>query len=135
MIAEWMFPDQDLLGYIFPNWTVIPWYYNAIKTFRYWHGSFYTDEQVRNLHYIVDKPWRRRPNLNSLEDRNRSGLVYRVEAGDYKDVKDDAEGVVPGKEGDAVTHGWWWEEYEEMVSELRGKQWTWLDYVEDLVAT
>jgi inositol 3-alpha-galactosyltransferase len=32
---------------------------NAIKTARYWHPRLWTDAAVRNLHYIVDKPWAR----------------------------------------------------------------------------
>lgn len=33
------------------------WQYNAIKTGRYEHPQMWRDEEVRNLHYIVGKPW------------------------------------------------------------------------------
>ena len=116
-----MFPDQDLLQHVFPNrpgvppkWVTLPWYYNAIKTFRYWHGEFYSDDEVRCLHYIVDKPWKRRPRRR---DRGRDGecekgRVYEVDAGEFE-----AANTPP--EADAVTHGWWWEAWEEVVGALK----------------
>lgn len=121
-----MFPDQDLLAEIFRSkWVSIPWIYNAIKTMRYWHGHFYQDEEVRNLHYIVDKPWRRRPKW-------ASGSSYQVDAGEFIEVKDLTLGI-PSEQADAVTHGWWWEEYEEMTQEMRNSGYPSLMYLEKLV--
>lgn len=137
-----MFPDQDLLGHLFsPNkWIKLPWYYNAIKTFRYWHGNFYTDEEVRVLHYIVDKPWNRRPKRNNEEETERSGRVYEGDLGRFEEVwKEEEMGkypeiVAPAMEADGVTHGWWWEEWEELVWESKGRGFGKLSYLEGLVA-
>ncbi|WVW83217.1 hypothetical protein I302_105235 [Kwoniella bestiolae CBS 10118] len=131
-IKEWSFPDQDLFADIFRGrWISIPWIYNAIKTMRYWHGNFYTDEEVRNLHYICKKPWKVRPERNTPEERKRTGKVYRVDAGDYADVKDGDVGRDEGR-ADAVTHGWWWEEYEGTKEGMRRGGYTWDEYVEGL---
>jgi hypothetical protein len=58
LVSTFAFPDQDMLGYYFTGrWTALPWDVNAIKTARYWHPQLWTDGGVRNVHYIVDKPW------------------------------------------------------------------------------
>lgn len=51
----------------------------------YRHSNMWRDEEVRILHFIVDKPW-----------------VARVKA--------DGTAGYAGKDG--VTHGWWWAEYD-----------------------
>jgi inositol 3-alpha-galactosyltransferase len=133
-IASWMFPDQDLLADVFRGkWVSLPWTYNAIKTMRYWHGNFYRDEEVRNLHYICDKPWQRRPARNSDEEARRSSQVYKVDAGDFEGIKDMELGL-PSEQADAITHGWWWEEYEVMVNGMKTDKYSHLDYLEGLVA-
>ncbi|WVR04195.1 hypothetical protein IAU60_001195 [Kwoniella sp. DSM 27419] len=132
-IANWMFPDQDLLQEFWGGkWVSLPWIYNAVKTMRYWHGNFYRDQEVRNLHYIVDKPWKRRPSLHSVEDKQRTGLTYKVDHGDFAEIKDATLGI-PAPHADAITHGWWWEEYNEMVDEMKQEGNTSLDYLESLV--
>lgn len=58
LVPTFAFPDQDLLGEFFAGrWTALRWDVNAIKTARYWHPRLWRDAGVRNLHYIVDKPW------------------------------------------------------------------------------
>ena len=58
LVATFAFPDQDFLAHFFKDrWMPLGWQYNAIKTARYWHPNLWRDEEVRNLHYIVDKPW------------------------------------------------------------------------------
>ncbi|KAF8453505.1 nucleotide-diphospho-sugar transferase [Terfezia claveryi] len=53
-----LFLGQDLLGEIFRDkWMPLAWQYNAIKTNRYKHQDSWGDEEVRNVHYIVEKPW------------------------------------------------------------------------------
>jgi len=137
-IRSWMFPDQDLLSDLFfDKWIKLPWYYNALKTMRYWHGKFFRDEDVRNLHYIVDKPWQRRPQRNDEGMRKETGCVFRVEPGEFGEVNDESGGYtlgLPAHEADAVTHGWWWEEYEEMVVEMRETGYSKWEYLEGLVA-
>lgn len=60
---------------------------------RYWHENIWRDEEVRALHYIVDKPWERRI--------ARDGIAGHL-----------------GRDG--VTHGWWWEVWGEWVEGRRG---------------
>ncbi|KAF8428735.1 nucleotide-diphospho-sugar transferase [Tirmania nivea] len=58
LVPTLLFPDQDLLGEIFRDkWIPLAWQYNAIKTNRYQHQNSWRDEEVRNVHYIVEKPW------------------------------------------------------------------------------
>ena len=73
----------------------IGWQYNAVKTHRYWHKNAWRDEEVRALHYIVDKPWEKRVGGN---------------------------GVAGYRGRDGVTHGWWWEEFAgwERIVEKKG---------------
>lgn len=116
-VRSWMFPDQDLLADVFfGKWIALPWIYNGLKTMRYWHGNFWRDEEVKNVHYICDKPWKRRPEM-------RDGR-YVVDAGRYAEVMDGDVGT-DNLRADAVTHDWWWQEWEEMKH---------LPYVDDLVA-
>ncbi|WVQ96916.1 hypothetical protein IAU59_004024 [Kwoniella sp. CBS 9459] len=132
-IASWMFPDQDLLQEFWRGrWVNLPWIYNAIKTMRYEHGDFFRDDEVRNLHYIVDKPWKQRPKYNSTEEKMRTGRVYQVDHGEFEHERDGVWGI-PAKEADAVTHGWWWEAYEEMSAEYRSEGCWSLGYVGQLV--
>jgi hypothetical protein len=61
---------------------------------RYWHENLWVDEEVRNLHYIVDKPWSRRIGSDGI-------------AGHL------------GKDG--LTHRWWWDEFEEWEKERESR--------------
>jgi inositol 3-alpha-galactosyltransferase len=86
-IKEYLFPDQDFLTDFFEGrWRNVGWTYNALKTMRYWHPEMWDDKEVRNVHYIVDKPWNQR-------------------------VGNDGVAGYLGKDG--VTHSWWWTEYED----------------------
>jgi inositol 3-alpha-galactosyltransferase len=58
LVPKFAFPDQDALDEFFAgHWKALSWNVNAIKTARYWHPRLWRDAGVRNLHYIVDKPW------------------------------------------------------------------------------
>lgn len=86
LLKTFMFPDQDFLTEFFRGrWLSLGWQYNALKTMRYWHADMWRDDEVRNLHYIVDKPWSCR-------------------------VGDDGVAGYLGRDGE--THRWWWDEYE-----------------------
>ncbi|CED82344.1 Glycosyl transferase, family 8-glycogenin [Phaffia rhodozyma] len=66
LIKEMAFPDQDLLAEFFKGkWKPIGWQWNAIKTLGWLHPEIYREEEVVNLHYIVDKPWEGRPGPDS----------------------------------------------------------------------
>ncbi|KAI5809075.1 nucleotide-diphospho-sugar transferase, partial [Peziza echinospora] len=83
LLKTFIFPDQDFLAAFFINrWRPIGWQYNAIKTLRYEHSQVWRDDEVRNCHYIVDKPW-------------KVGRTRKVDEGK-----------------DALTHGWWWEDWK-----------------------
>jgi inositol 3-alpha-galactosyltransferase len=83
LLKDFLFPDQDFLAeYFRGRWISVGWQYNALKTWRYWHPNIWKDEEVRNLHYIVDKPWNKRA--------GNDGYLGN----------------------DDQTHRWWWVEYE-----------------------
>jgi len=87
MLGEFKFPDQDFLAEFFRNkWMSVGWQFNALKTMRYWHENIWRDSEVVCLHYIVDKPW-------------------------AKQVA--ADGTAGYLKRDGVTHGWWWDEYNQ----------------------
>lgn len=53
------FPDQDLLAYAFKDrFAPLGYQYNALKTLRDCHIDMWRDEDAKNLHYILDKPWK-----------------------------------------------------------------------------
>ncbi|CZR69645.1 related to galactinol synthase [Phialocephala subalpina] len=98
LVKTFLFPDQDFLAEFFKGrWKSVGWQYNALKTMRYWHEEMWEDGEVRNPHYIVDKPWSRRVGSDGV-----AGYLGR----------------------DGVTHGWWWGCYErwERERENRGEK-------------
>ena len=54
----------------------------------------WADEEVRALHYIVDKPWSHR-----VTEDHIAGYLGR----------------------DGITHEWWWSEYEKWEGERAGE--------------
>jgi alpha-N-acetylglucosamine transferase len=94
-LGDMKFPDQDFLAEFFEDRFVsMPWRFNALKTWRYWHPNMWQDDSVICLHYIVDKPW-----------------ASRI-AGD---------GTAGYKGNDGVTHKWWWAEYERWREERKSQ--------------
>jgi len=91
-IAEFTFPDQDLLTAFFKdNWKPLPWYYNALKTLRYIHTNLWDDDEVRCLHYILpDKPWQSRKTPADVVQAHLS-----------------------------LMNQWWWDQFDSMAAELR----------------
>ena len=56
--ANYEFADQSLLGDLFSGrWVALPYTYNALKTLRDCHQPIWRDNEVKNVHYILDKPW------------------------------------------------------------------------------
>lgn len=52
------FPDQDFLNEIFKlKWKPISYVYNALKTLQWAHKPMWDINQVKNVHYILTKPW------------------------------------------------------------------------------
>ncbi|MCJ1411467.1 hypothetical protein MMC19_005556 [Ptychographa xylographoides] len=94
LLGTYQFPDQDFLADFFRDrWVSTGWQYNALKTMRYWHEKVWRDDEVRALHYIVDKPWSRRVA---------------------------SDGVAGHLGRDGVTHGWWWGVWEGWRAERDG---------------
>lgn len=69
-IAEYIFPDQELLSVAFKGrWAPLPYIYNALKTLRHEnvHEAIWRDDEVKNVHYILSpKPW---------ESKTRDGVT------------------------------------------------------------
>jgi lipopolysaccharide biosynthesis glycosyltransferase len=52
------FPDQDLLNDHFQGkWQPLLHTYNALKTLSSCHAEMWRISEVKNLHYILVKPW------------------------------------------------------------------------------
>ncbi|KAH8080127.1 nucleotide-diphospho-sugar transferase [Filobasidium floriforme] len=57
-VPSFKFPDQDALAVLFQGkWKSLGWCYNALKTLRKVHPGVWRDDEIRCLHYILDKPW------------------------------------------------------------------------------
>ncbi|KAI9716306.1 MAG: hypothetical protein M1828_000402 [Chrysothrix sp. TS-e1954] len=108
-LAKLQFPDQDFLGNFFRDrWSAAGWQYNALKTMRYLHPNIWRDDEVRCLHYIVDKPWAKRIG---------------------------PDGIAGFRGLDGETHQWWWNEFETWKSQReRSNQTVLIQAVEKYVA-
>lgn len=94
-LSTYQFPDQDFLAsYFLAKWVPLSWKFNALKTMENWHPNIWRDEEVRGLHYIVDKPWEKR-------------------------VASDGIGGHLGRDG--KTHSWWWDIWEAWRSKRAGE--------------
>ncbi|KAG4306557.1 hypothetical protein PORY_000545 [Pneumocystis oryctolagi] len=52
------FAEQSLLSYIYKGkWKPLPYIYNALKTLRTVHEKLWNDDEVKIMHYILNKPW------------------------------------------------------------------------------
>ena len=86
-LSSYQFPDQDFLASFFCHrWLPLPWKYNALKTMKQWHTNIWRDNEVKAIHYIVDKPWEKR-------------------------LASDGIGGHLGRDGE--THKWWWGVWDE----------------------
>lgn len=95
LLKDFLFPDQDFLAtYFAGRWRSLGYQYNALKTMRYWHPRMWHNDEVKNVHYIVDKPWSKRVGPDGI-----AGYLGR----------------------DGETHAWWWEEFERWET-LRERQ-------------
>ncbi|KAI0182051.1 glycosyltransferase family 8 protein [Hypoxylon sp. FL1284] len=60
-VPEMLFFDQDLLAIVYRGrWRPLPYHYNALKPMRACHAQLWRDDDVKILHYILDKPWKSR---------------------------------------------------------------------------
>ncbi|KZO98479.1 glycosyltransferase family 8 protein [Calocera viscosa TUFC12733] len=64
LVPTFQFPDQDLLSEFFRGrWRPLPYVYNALKTLSECHTPMWRTDEVRCLHYILEKPWENREGL------------------------------------------------------------------------
>jgi inositol 3-alpha-galactosyltransferase len=85
LLKSMLFADQDFLSEFFRDkWTALGYQYNATKSMRWWHKDMWRDAEVRNFHYVVDKPWAERVGRDG-----RAGFLG----------------------ADGVVHLWWWAEF------------------------
>jgi lipopolysaccharide biosynthesis glycosyltransferase len=89
-VAEWKFPDQDLLSEYFKGkWKPLSWYYNALRSLRNSHPAMWCNNEIRCLHYIfADKPWQSRITAQGTE------------------------------KGFDVMNKWWWDRFDELGKTL-----------------
>nr|ODN89119.1 galactinol synthase [Cryptococcus depauperatus CBS 7841] len=147
-IAHTQFPDQDVMAEVFKGrWRPLPWWCNALKTLRAAHKDLWKDEQVRIIHYILDKPWSYRP--SSLPPYNPA-LPITPTSTNVHDTFVTAKGrmgksrrPLPSGLVEAVrntprqesltdyseAHKWWWIVYEDLLDEWKrnGLDWEMVD--------
>ena len=57
-LSRYPFAEQDFLNeYYRDRWQPLPYIYNALKTLPHQHPSVWDAAEVKNIHYIIDKPW------------------------------------------------------------------------------
>jgi alpha-N-acetylglucosamine transferase len=57
-LTRYVFAEQDFLNEHFHGrWVALPYVYNALKTLPFQHPTLWDDAAVKNLHFIIDKPW------------------------------------------------------------------------------
>ena len=57
-LSRYPFAEQDFLNEYYQNrWQPLPYIYNALKTLRFQHPLLWNVAAVKNIHYIIDKPW------------------------------------------------------------------------------
>jgi alpha-N-acetylglucosamine transferase len=65
-LSAYQFAEQDFLNEFFDGrWQPVPYVYNALKTLPHQHPQVWDASEVKNIHYIIDKPWERRPEPGS----------------------------------------------------------------------
>ncbi|MHA3702189.1 glycosyltransferase family 8 protein [Jatrophihabitans sp. YIM 134969] len=61
-LSAFPFAEQDFLdAYHRDTWRPLPYVYNTLKTLRFQHPQMWDADAVKNIHYIIDKPWQHHP--------------------------------------------------------------------------
>ena len=59
-LERYPFAEQDLLNEHYQErWQPLPYVYNALKTLAFQHPTLWDAAEVKNIHYIIDKPWQK----------------------------------------------------------------------------
>ena len=73
-LARYPFAEQDFLNEFYRDrWQPLPYVYNALKTLPHQHPSVWDPDSVKNIHYIIDKPWEK-----SLDPDDRYFAVNKL---------------------------------------------------------
>ncbi|QUG75179.1 glycosyltransferase family 8 protein [Erwinia sp. E602] len=65
-LSGYLFAEQDFLNQFYRNrWQPLPYIYNALKTLPHQHPAVWDIDRVKNIHYIIDKPWQQQPDPQS----------------------------------------------------------------------
>jgi alpha-N-acetylglucosamine transferase len=57
-LSRYVFAEQDFLNEHFHGrWVGLPYVYNALKTLPFQHPDLWDTAAVKNIHFIIDKPW------------------------------------------------------------------------------
>jgi alpha-N-acetylglucosamine transferase len=57
-LSSYVFAEQDFLNEFYEGrWVPMPYVYNALKTLAFQHPGLWDIDDVKNIHYIIDKPW------------------------------------------------------------------------------
>ncbi len=57
-LSRYPFAEQDFLNDFYRDrWQALPYVYNALKTLPHQHPAVWDAASVKNIHYIIDKPW------------------------------------------------------------------------------
>jgi alpha-N-acetylglucosamine transferase len=69
---ELPFADQSLQSKVLQgNWVALPYVYNALKTLRTCHANIWQDDKVKNVHYILNKPWNENPRDSNADPTHK----------------------------------------------------------------
>ncbi|MCW2809892.1 MAG: glycosyl transferase family protein [Friedmanniella sp.] len=59
-LSRYPFAEQDFLNEHFAGrWVPLAYAYNALKTLPHQHPALWNADEVKNVHYIIDKPWQK----------------------------------------------------------------------------
>lgn len=68
-LSDYLFAEQDFLNQFYRGrWQPLPWIYNALKTLPHQHPAVWDLSRVKNIHYILDKPWQKSPDKTDPYD-------------------------------------------------------------------
>ncbi|KAK3504798.1 nucleotide-diphospho-sugar transferase [Neurospora crassa] len=94
-VPHMVFPDQDILAIVYRGkWKPLPYVYNALKPMRDCHSTLWRDEDVKILHYILNKPWESR----DFDENDKVESTHRLWWGVWEEVEREWTGGEAGEE-------------------------------------